>query len=128
MLKALKFIHSASVIHRDIKPGNILINSECFVKIADFGLARCITSEKLSSDTLTDYVATRWYRAPEVLLGAKFYTTAMDIWSIGCIVAEMYLGKPMFQGTSVADQLIKIFEVVGSPTAEQVSGWYGIKA
>jgi len=116
-------MHTGAVIHRDIKPGNILLNSECTVKVADFGLARSIQFEM--SDTsrhpvLTDYVATRWYRAPEILLGSTHYTKGVDMWSIGCILGEFLGGKPMFPGNSTMNQLDRIIEVTGKPTKEDI--------
>mmetsp|Transcript_7943 Transcript_7943/g.12737 ORF Transcript_7943/g.12737 Transcript_7943/m.12737 type:complete len:355 (+) Transcript_7943:120-1184(+) len=121
LLKALKYMHSADLIHRDIKPSNLLLNSECLVKVADFGLARSISS--LNSETgpvLTDYVATRWYRAPEILLGSTRYTKGVDLWSTGCILGEMLGLKPMFQGSSTMNQLDKIMEVTGRPSKEDI--------
>ena len=96
-LKCLKYMHSAEVLHRDLKPSNILLNAECHAKVADFGLARSLAqTDDDGTPLLTDYVATRWYRAPEILLGSHTYTKAVDMWSIGCIIGEMHLGKPMF--------------------------------
>lgn len=101
MLKALKFIHSVNVIHRDMKPSNILIDRSCLIKLADFGLSRFMKGVKESIDpVLTDYIATRWYRPPEILLGAPKYDAAIDMWGFGCIVAEMYISKPLFPGSS----------------------------
>jgi mitogen-activated protein kinase 15 len=94
-------MHSADVLHRDLKPSNLLLNSECHVKVADFGLARSVAStEAENQPLLTDYVATRWYRAPEILLGSTKYTKGVDMWSVGCIIAELLMGKPVFPGTS----------------------------
>ena len=122
IINCIKYIHSSDIIHRDLKPSNILLNAECFVKIADFGLARCINSSQLDFNTvLTDYVATRWYRAPEIILGSKEYSTSADMWSIGCIVAEMYLGKPIFPGSSKINQLERIFEITGIPPKAELS-------
>uniref|UniRef100_A0A8C2L372 mitogen-activated protein kinase n=1 Tax=Cyprinus carpio TaxID=7962 RepID=A0A8C2L372_CYPCA len=92
ILRGLKYIHAAGIIHRDLKPGNLAINEECELKILDFGLARQADSE------MTGYVVTRWYRAPEVILSWMHYTQTVDIWSVGCIMAEMLLGKPLFKG------------------------------
>ena len=101
ILKCLKYMHTAEMLHRDLKPSNILLNSDCIAKVADFGLARSISSKtEDSTPLLTDYVATRWYRAPEILLGSHKYCKAVDMWSIGCILAELLHGKPVFPGTS----------------------------
>ena len=142
LLKALKYIHSADLIHRDIKPSNLLLNSDCHLRVCDFGLCRSIKEDENSANNpvrgvrpiishfyisitseeyrhshrslvqqehhsntnartqvLTDYVATRWYRAPEILLGSTHYTRGVDMWAVGCILGEMLLGKPMFPGT-----------------------------
>ena len=120
ILKALKFIHSAGIIHRDLKPSNILINSEAYIKICDFGLARCITSSVNKDITMTDYVATRWYRAPEILLGSTKYTTQADMWSVGCIFGELLCGRPLFPGTSTLSQINKVLEVTGKPSKEDI--------
>ncbi|NXW38246.1 MK15 kinase, partial [Phaetusa simplex] len=100
LLKATKFIHSGNVIHRDQKPSNILLDADCFVKLCDFGLARslCQMNEDQGNPPLTEYVATRWYRAPEILLSSRSYTKGVDMWSIGCILGELLLGKPLFPG------------------------------
>jgi mitogen-activated protein kinase 15 len=92
-----------------VQPSNILLNSECLVKICDFGLARSVYT-KADNPILTDYVATRWYRAPEILLGSTRYTKGIDMWSIGCIFGELLGGKPMFPGTSTLNQLDRIME------------------
>ena len=118
-------MHSAELLHRDVKPSNLLLNSECQVKIADFGLARSVA--QLEEDEtnggqpiLTDYVATRWYRAPEILLGSTKYTFGVDMWSSGCILGELLGGKPIFPGTSTMNQLDRIMEVTGRPSGEDV--------
>ncbi|CAD8056229.1 unnamed protein product [Paramecium sonneborni] len=118
ILKALKYIHSSGIIHRDLKPANILLNSECQIKLADFGLARM--SQTLEDDILTDYVATRWFRAPEILLRSKSYSTGVDMWAIGCMMCEMILGKAIFQGTSTINQIEKIIEVLGFPSQDDL--------
>ena len=125
ILKALKYIHSGELIHRDLKPSNILLNSECHMKLADFGLARSIALNEEDSSTyaanldppvLTEYVATRWYRAPEILLGSTNYTKAVDMWSIGCIIGELVVGKAIFPGTSTLNQIERILELIGKPS------------
>jgi mitogen-activated protein kinase 15 len=106
LAKGLKFLHSAEIIHRDLKPSNLLLNSDCSMKICDFGLARSLIADKFNQDIiLTEEVATRWYRAPEVLLGSHSYGKSADIWSMGCILAEILIGKPIFPGTSTLNQL-----------------------
>lgn len=123
VLKALKYMHSADLVHRDLKPSNLLLNEECLMKVADFGLARSIKAldqSQESSSVLTDYVATRWYRAPEILLGSTCYSKGVDMWSLGCILAEMLGGKPLFPGTSTMNQLEKILEITGQPTDEDI--------
>lgn len=123
LFKAIKYMHSANVLHRDMKPSNLLLNSDCFLKVADFGLARSIASlenETVENPVLTDYVATRWYRAPEILLGSTKYTKGVDIWSVGCILGELLAGKPMFPGTSTMNQLDRIIEVTGRPSQDDI--------
>ena len=123
-LKALKYMHSAELLHRDMKPSNLLLNSDCLMKVCDFGLARSLPESRIQGaqedlSPLTDYVATRWYRAPEILLGAGVYTFAVDMWAVGCILGEMLLGKPIFPGTSTMNQLEKIANLTGCPTHEE---------
>uniref|UniRef100_A0A452H5A2 Protein kinase domain-containing protein n=1 Tax=Gopherus agassizii TaxID=38772 RepID=A0A452H5A2_9SAUR len=122
LLKATKFIHSGNVIHRDQKPSNILLDADCFVKLCDFGLARslCQIHEDQGSPALTEYVATRWYRAPEILLSSHSYTKGVDMWSIGCILGEMLLGKPLFPGTSTVNQIEQILSVISAPSQEDI--------
>lgn len=98
LAKALKYLHSGLVIHRDLKPSNILINSNCTIKLCDFGLVRTLIGSSETGPVLTEGVATRWYRAPEVLLGSTSYSTPADIWSFGCIIYEIVCQKPMFAG------------------------------
>ena len=120
LLKAMKFLHSAGIIHRDLKPSNILINSDSFIKVCDFGLARCTTSAIGKDVIMTDYVATRWYRAPEILLGSTKYGVQADMWSVGCIFGELLGGKPMFPGSSTLNQINKVLEVTGKPSKEDI--------
>jgi len=154
-LRALKAMHSANVLHRDLKPSNLLLNANCDLKVCDFGLARSAASQEDNSGFMTEYVATRWYRAPEIMLTFKEYTKAIDVWSVGCILAEMLSGKPLFPGKDctlsssphpspsfpspllrlVANmsllnfldhhQLTLILDVLGTPTMED---YYGIKS
>jgi len=115
MLRGLKYIHSAGVIHRDLKPENILVNSsDCNLKITDFGLSRGVCKEE--ENDLTEYVVTRWYRAPEVMCSAKQYDAEVDVWSAGCIFAEMMIRKPIFPGGNHLEQLRIIFEILGTPS------------
>ncbi|EFJ48014.1 mitogen-activated protein kinase 5 [Volvox carteri f. nagariensis] len=123
LFKALKYMHSGELLHRDIKPSNLLLNSDCQVKLADFGLARSVSQLNASdgqNPILTDYVATRWYRAPEILLGSTKYTFGVDMWSSGCILGELLLGKPIFPGTSTMNQLDRIVEFCGRPAPADV--------
>ncbi|XP_062229772.1 mitogen-activated protein kinase 12 [Phragmites australis] len=122
LLRALKYIHAGNVFHRDLKPKNILANSDCKLKICDFGLARASFNDAPSAIFWTDYVATRWYRAPE-LCGSFFskYTPAIDIWSIGCIFAELVTGRPLFPGKNVVHQLDIITDLLGTPSSETLS-------
>ncbi|XP_058101162.1 mitogen-activated protein kinase 10-like [Magnolia sinica] len=122
LLRALKYIHTANVYHRDLKPKNILANANCKLKICDFGLARVAFSDTPTTIFWTDYVATRWYRAPE-LCGSFFskYTPAIDIWSIGCIFAEVLTGRPLFPGKNVVHQLDLMTDLLGTPSLDTVS-------
>ncbi|XP_013915148.1 PREDICTED: cyclin-dependent kinase 3 [Thamnophis sirtalis] len=120
LLQGVSFCHSHRVIHRDLKPQNLLINEMGAIKLADFGLARAFG---VPLRTYTHEVVTLWYRAPEILLGCKYYSTAVDIWSIGCIFAEMVTRKALFPGDSEIDQLFRIFRTLGTPTE---SLWPGV--
>ncbi|OQR99317.1 mitogen-activated protein kinase [Thraustotheca clavata] len=121
MLAALRYMHSANVLHRDVKPSNILINRDCLVKICDFGLARGVPTENANEDTeaLTEYVVTRWYRAPELLLNSK-YSFAIDVWSVGCILVEMFTRTALFPGHDHVHQLQLIASTLGSPSAGEL--------
>ncbi|CAN6327266.1 unnamed protein product [Urochloa humidicola] len=122
MLRALKYIHTANVYHRDLKPKNILANANCKLKICDFGLARVAFNDSPTTVFWTDYVATRWYRAPE-LCGSFFtkYSPAIDMWSIGCIFAEILTGKPLFPGKNVVHQLDLMTDLLGTPSSDTIS-------
>ncbi|CAI5743716.1 unnamed protein product [Peronospora destructor] len=127
MLCALHHIHSAGVLHRDVKPSNILLNANCDLKMCDFGLARggVGSSTEGQQDApelgeLTEYVVTRWYRAPEIMLNCRDYTTAIDVWAAGCIFAEMLLRKPLFPGNDYLHQLKLIIKFLGTPKQEDI--------
>merc|ERR1719397_463501 len=118
MLRGLKYIHSAGVIHRDLKPENILVNGDdCNLRITDFGLSRGVYKcDDGNNNLLTEYVVTRWYRAPEIMCSKKMYDESVDVWAVGCIFAEFFLRKPLFRGRSHLDQLKVIFHILGTPT------------
>ena len=118
ILRGLKYIHSADVLHRDLKPGNLLLNANCDLKICDFGLARTALLDPEASEFMTEYVVTRWYRAPELLLSCAEYTSAIDVWSVGCIFAELLGRKPLFPGKDYVHQLNLIMRVIGTPETE----------
>ncbi|KAH8581813.1 mitogen-activated kinase 1 [Cryptosporidium sp. chipmunk genotype I] len=138
LIKVIKYLHSGGLLHRDMKPSNILLNAECHVKVADFGLSRSfINTRRITNNVpfsindknenvdddqpiLTDYVATRWYRAPEILLGSTKYTKGIDMWSLGCILGEILCGKPIFPGSSTMNQLERIIGVIDFPSSEDV--------
>ncbi|KAL7308748.1 MAPK protein hog1 [Mucor circinelloides] len=115
ILRGLKYVHSAGVIHRDLKPSNILINENCDLKICDFGLAR------IQDPQMTGYVSTRYYRAPEIMLTWQKYDVAVDIWSAGCIFAEMLEGKPLFPGKDHVHQFSIITELLGTPPDDLIA-------
>ncbi|KAJ3121884.1 Mitogen-activated protein kinase [Nowakowskiella sp. JEL0407] len=114
ILRGLKYIHSANILHRDLKPGNLLVNADCELKICDFGLARGFEDSE-GAGFLTEYVATRWYRAPEIMLSFKSYSKAIDLWSVGCIFAELLGSRPLFKGKDYVDQLNQILSILGTP-------------
>ncbi|CAH0490226.1 unnamed protein product [Peronospora farinosa] len=146
MLCGLRYVHSAHIIHRDVKPSNVLINRDCLVKLCDFGLARGIDirnvtprnvdgsstpssqdGEPTLDEALTEYVVTRWYRAPELLLASR-YSTAIDLWAVGCILAEMFTRKALFPGHDHVHQLHLILQLVGSPPADDMGFVTNLKA
>ncbi|CAF2599457.1 unnamed protein product [Rotaria sp. Silwood2] len=149
ILRGLKYIHSANVLHRDLKPSNLLLNTNCDLKICDFGLARVADPSFDHNGVLTEYVATRWYRAPEIMLNARVYNKPIDVWSVGCILGEMLDGKPLFPGSfylfekkkldlfysiifllgkHYIDQLNLILNVVGSPNEHDLTSIANEKA
>jgi len=111
-------MHSAKVLHRDIKPGNILLNADCELKLCDFGLSRSLAN--IEPQILTRYVVTRWYRAPEVLCSCKDYDEKIDVWAIGCILGELHGREPLFPGDDYLQQLELIFSILGSPTEDDL--------
>uniref|UniRef100_A0A7S0BAS0 Mitogen-activated protein kinase n=1 Tax=Pyrodinium bahamense TaxID=73915 RepID=A0A7S0BAS0_9DINO len=121
ILRGMKYMHSAKVIHRDLKPRNLLVNSNCDLKISDFGLARVRFADKEWVCPMTEYVCTRWYRAPEVLCSWTDYSGAIDIWSIACILVEMQTRQPLFPGNNTQHQLDLIINVLGSPSDDELA-------
>jgi len=119
LLDGIAYCHLHRVLHRDLKPQNLLINMEGELKLADFGLARAFG---IPVRNYTHEVVTLWYRAPDVLLGSRNYSTQVDIWSVGCIFAEMANGRPLFPGSSEDDQLNKIFKTLGTPSEKSWPG------
>ncbi|CAM9476144.1 unnamed protein product [Pylaiella littoralis] len=117
ILRALKYMHSSNVLHRDLKPSNLLLNSNCDLKVCDLGLARDIES---GCRELTEYVVTRWYRAPEIMLACQEYSKAIDVWSVGCIFAELMLRRPFFPGDNYIDQLTIICDKLGKPREDEL--------
>ncbi|KAF5289952.1 hypothetical protein FQR65_LT11699, partial [Abscondita terminalis] len=119
-LQGLEYLHLNWILHRDLKPNNLLVNSSGILKIADFGLAKLFGSPNRLN---THQVVTRWYRCPELLFGAKQYGICVDMWAVGCILAELLLRVPFLPGESDLDQLTKIFQVFGNPTEQN---WPGV--
>lgn len=123
LCRGIEFCHANRVLHRDLKPQNLLIDGQLRLKVADFGLARAYS---LPVPKYTHEVVTVWYRAPEILLGSVLYSVPVDIWSIGCVTGEMATGSPLFAGDSEIDTLFKIFQKIGTPSTEMWPGVSGL--
>ncbi|KAK7954496.1 hypothetical protein PG988_015190 [Apiospora saccharicola] len=131
LLQGLQYLHESHILHRDMKAANLLINNKGILQIADFGLARHYEGTTPqpgggggeSKREYTALVVTRWYRPPELLMHLRKYTTAIDLWGVGCVFGEMLVGKPILAGESDTHQLVIIFDLVGSPTEQTMPGW-----
>ncbi|KAI5478638.1 hypothetical protein MNV49_004780 [Pseudohyphozyma bogoriensis] len=120
LIKGTYYLHAHRILHRDLKPQNLLINKDGNLKLADFGLARAFG---IPLRSYTHEIVTLWYRAPEVLLGSRHYSTGVDMWSVGCIFAEMIMRQPLFPGDSEIDEIFRIFRLLGTPDEEM---WPGV--
>jgi len=117
ILRALSYIHSIGICHRDIKPQNLLLDpTSGILKLCDFGSAKML----VKGEPNVSYICSRYYRAPELIFGSTTYTAAIDVWSVGCVLAELLLGQPLFPGESGVDQLVEIIKVLGTPTREEI--------
>jgi glycogen synthase kinase 3 beta len=117
MIRSLLYLHSHQICHRDIKPNNFLVKKHLVV-LTDFGSAKIMKNHKNSN---VAYICSRYYRAPELTLGYKYYDKPVDIWSLGCVMAELSLGKPIFKGSNSLDQLVRIIRVIGQPNWRKIS-------
>jgi serine/threonine protein kinase len=117
MLRGLAYIHALGICHRDIKPQNVLVDPQCHIlKICDFGSAKKL----IKGEPNVSYICSRYYRAPELIFGATEYTNSIDLWSAGCVIAELVLGQPIFPGESAVDQIVEIIKVLGTPSKQQI--------
>lgn len=117
MIRSLEYIHSLGICHRDIKPQNILVDTHtCILKMCDFGSAKKL----IKGEPNVSYICSRYYRAPELIFGATEYKTAIDVWSTGCVIAELVLGQPLFPGDSAVDQIVEIIKILGTPNKAQI--------
>jgi serine/threonine protein kinase len=117
MLRSLAYIHAIGICHRDIKPQNVLVNPNNHnIQMCDFGSAKKL----IKGEPNISYICSRYYRAPELIFGATDYTPAIDVWSTGCVIAELILGQPLFPGESASDQLVEIIKILGTPTKQQI--------
>lgn len=115
--RALAYLHALGICHRDIKPQNLLVDSNNHVlKVCDFGSAKRLVKGEVN----VSYICSRYYRAPELIFGATEYNNSIDVWSVGCVMAELLLGQPLFPGESGVDQLVEIIKVLGTPTREMI--------
>lgn len=121
LLCGLHYLHSRRLIHRDLKPSNLLINSDSSVKLCDFGLARTFSEGNQAQAVMTEYVSTRWYRSPELIIGSNHYNEGVDMWAVGCIVGELFAGKPLFPGSSTLDQMERVVAFTGPPSASDIA-------
>ena len=124
LLCGLKYLHSRKLIHRDLKPSNLLINSDSTVKLCDFGLARTYSEGDIAQTVMTEYVSTRWYRSPELIIGSNHYNEGVDMWAVGCIVAELYATRPLFPGNSTLDQMERVVALTGHPTQDDIKSMH----
>ena len=120
----MKYLHDRNIIHRDLKPSNLLINSDSTVKLCDFGLARTFAEGDVCQVVMTEYVSTRWYRSPELIIGSNYYNEGVDMWAVGCIVAELYASKPLFPGTSTIDQMERVVAYTGPPSPTDIASMH----